>query len=83
MLFFFSFKQGSRSSSSACGSADVLEAMGVVIDLEPEVGAMNLNNRTPKSSFELISGFAPSSLEGGMTVRFCLLNSFSFENRPL
>lgn len=29
-------KQGSRSSSSACGSADVLEAMGVVIDLEPE-----------------------------------------------
>ncbi|KAL5544180.1 hypothetical protein UlMin_007964 [Ulmus minor] len=29
-------KQGSRSSSSACGSADVLEEMGVVIDLEPE-----------------------------------------------
>ncbi|XVE57162.1 hypothetical protein DITRI_Ditri04bG0069800 [Diplodiscus trichospermus] len=30
-------KQGNRSSSSACGSADVLEALGVVIDLDPEV----------------------------------------------
>lgn len=29
---------GNRSSSSACGSADVLEALGVAIDLEPEVG---------------------------------------------
>lgn len=29
-------KQGSRSSSSACGSADVLEELGVEIDLEPE-----------------------------------------------
>ncbi|KAL7191937.1 hypothetical protein ACSBR2_023919 [Camellia fascicularis] len=29
-------KQGNRSSSSACGSADVLEALGVVIDLDPE-----------------------------------------------
>nr|AFK40049.1 unknown [Lotus japonicus] len=29
-------KQGSRSSSSACGSADVLEALGVVIDLGPQ-----------------------------------------------
>jgi anthranilate phosphoribosyltransferase len=29
-------KHGSRSSSSACGSADVLEALGVVIDLGPE-----------------------------------------------
>ncbi|KAL1347278.1 hypothetical protein HN51_020753 [Arachis hypogaea] len=29
-------KQGSRSSSSECGSADVLEALGVVIDLGPE-----------------------------------------------
>lgn len=29
-------KQGNRSSSSACGSADVLEALGVIIDLEPE-----------------------------------------------
>lgn len=32
------FQQGNRSSSSACGSADVLEELGVVIDLEPEVG---------------------------------------------
>ena len=29
-------QQGNRSSSSACGSADVLEALGVVIDLGPE-----------------------------------------------
>lgn len=29
-------KQGNRSSSSACGSADVLEALGVCIDLGPE-----------------------------------------------
>ncbi|XP_065030773.1 anthranilate phosphoribosyltransferase, chloroplastic isoform X3 [Musa acuminata AAA Group] len=30
-------KQGNRSSSSACGSADVLEALGVNIELGPEV----------------------------------------------
>ncbi|KAL9337920.1 hypothetical protein Peur_069689 [Populus x canadensis] len=30
-------KQGNRSSSSACGSADVLEELGVVIDLDPEI----------------------------------------------
>ncbi|KAJ8557158.1 hypothetical protein K7X08_002783 [Anisodus acutangulus] len=29
-------KQGNRSSSSACGSADVLEALGVNIELKPE-----------------------------------------------
>ncbi|XP_062086049.1 calcium-dependent protein kinase 17-like [Humulus lupulus] len=29
-------KQGNRLSSSACGSADVLEELGIVIDLEPE-----------------------------------------------
>ncbi|XP_076952654.1 anthranilate phosphoribosyltransferase, chloroplastic-like [Bidens hawaiensis] len=29
-------KQGSRSSSSACGSADVLEELGVAIELDPE-----------------------------------------------
>ncbi|KAI4343741.1 hypothetical protein L6164_011052 [Bauhinia variegata] len=29
-------KQGNRSSSSACGSADVLEELGVIIDLDPE-----------------------------------------------
>ncbi|XP_009768649.1 anthranilate phosphoribosyltransferase, chloroplastic-like isoform X1 [Nicotiana sylvestris] len=29
-------KQGNRSSSSACGSADVLEALGVTIELKPD-----------------------------------------------
>ncbi|GJU92384.1 anthranilate phosphoribosyltransferase, chloroplastic-like protein [Tanacetum coccineum] len=29
-------KQGNRSSSSACGSADVLEELGVAIELDPE-----------------------------------------------
>ncbi|CAM8974972.1 unnamed protein product [Rhodiola kirilowii] len=29
-------KQGNRSSSSACGSADVLEALGVQINLDPQ-----------------------------------------------
>ncbi|KAL1812298.1 hypothetical protein DCAR_0624506 [Daucus carota subsp. sativus] len=29
-------KQGNRSSSSACGSADVLETLGVAIDLDPK-----------------------------------------------
>lgn len=35
-------QQGNRSSSSACGSADVLEALGVVIELEPEVSASKI-----------------------------------------
>ena len=35
----FELQQGNRSSSSACGSADVLEALGVIIDLDPEVSA--------------------------------------------
>ena len=38
-LIVLFLQQGSRSSSSACGSADVLEELGVVIDLGPEVNA--------------------------------------------
>ncbi len=40
MCFSLRFvQQGSRASSSACGSADVLEALGVNIELGPEVVA--------------------------------------------
>lgn len=40
----FELQQGNRSSSSACGSADVLEALGVTIDLDPEVSAAKALN---------------------------------------
>ena len=37
MLGLGCLQHGSRSSSSACGSADVLETLGVAVDLGPEV----------------------------------------------
>lgn len=41
MMLLCAFQQGNRASSSACGSADVLEALGVKIELGPEVERMN------------------------------------------
>lgn len=38
----FVFQQGNRSSSSACGSADVLEALDIVIELGPQVGSLDI-----------------------------------------
>lgn len=37
MLGLGCLQHGSRSSSSACGSADVLETLGVAVDLGPDV----------------------------------------------
>ncbi|XP_071903765.1 anthranilate phosphoribosyltransferase, chloroplastic isoform X1 [Coffea arabica] len=37
-------KQGNRSSSSACGSADVLEELGIAIELDPEVMCISTNS---------------------------------------
>jgi len=44
MVFARFLQQGNRSSSSACGSADVLEALGVNIELDPEVSTVILPN---------------------------------------
>jgi len=44
MVFAHFLQQGNRSSSSACGSADVLEALGVNIELDPEVSTVILPN---------------------------------------
>ncbi|XP_062103256.1 calcium-dependent protein kinase 1-like [Humulus lupulus] len=37
-------KQGNHSSSSACGSTDVLEELRIVIHLEPEVDVVDVDN---------------------------------------
>ena len=51
-FIIFLLQQGNRSSSSACGSADVLEALGVAIDLDPEVSAKYING-----NFRLVKNF--------------------------
>lgn len=52
-----SLQQGNRSSSSACGSADVLEALGVIIDLHPEV-SLTCGSRSFAAKFVVLDCFA-------------------------
>ncbi|TVU48542.1 hypothetical protein EJB05_08183 [Eragrostis curvula] len=53
-------KQGSRASSSACGSADVLEALGVNIELGPEWSATTYTD-LPRCVNEVGVGFMMSA----------------------
>ncbi len=52
-------KHGNRSVSSACGSADVLETLGVPIDLEPEAAALSIE--TNRFAFLLAPRYHPAT----------------------
>ncbi|RVW53091.1 Anthranilate phosphoribosyltransferase, chloroplastic [Vitis vinifera] len=49
-------KQGNRSSSSACGSADVLEALGIAIELDPQlaVGTLTVSRHLCKLELKIL-----------------------------
>ncbi len=51
-------KHGNRAVTSICGSADVLEALGVPIDLSPEQAAASL--RTHRFAFLAAAAFHPA-----------------------
>ncbi len=60
-------KHGNRAMTSACGSADVLEALGVATDLGPEEAAESL--RTDGFAFLFAQGYHPAMKHAGPTRR--------------
>jgi anthranilate phosphoribosyltransferase len=60
-------KHGNRAMTSACGSADVLEALGVATDLSPAEAAEAL--RTDGFAFLFAQGYHPAMKHAGPTRR--------------
>ena len=60
-------KHGNRAMTSACGSADVLEALGVATDLSPDEAAEAL--RTDGFAFLFAQGYHPAMKHAGPTRR--------------
>ncbi|MGD0248525.1 MAG: anthranilate phosphoribosyltransferase [Candidatus Limnocylindrales bacterium] len=60
-------KHGNRAMTSACGSADVLEALGVATDLSPAEAAEAL--RTDGFAFLFAPGYHPAMRHAGPTRR--------------
>jgi anthranilate phosphoribosyltransferase len=58
-------KHGNRAMTSACGSADVLEALGIAIDLGPAEAAEAL--RTDNFAFLFAPGYHPAMKHAGPT----------------
>ena len=60
-------KHGNRAMTSACGSADVLEALGIATDLSPEEAAESL--RANGFAFLFAQGYHPAMKHAGPTRR--------------
>ena len=58
-------KHGNRAMTSACGSADVLEALGIAIDLDPQEAAVAL--REYNFAFLFAQGYHPAMKHAGPT----------------
>jgi anthranilate phosphoribosyltransferase len=58
-------KHGNRAMTSACGSADVLEALGIAIDLDPQEAAAAL--REHNFAFLFAQGYHPAMKHAGPT----------------
>ena len=80
-------KHGARGASSKCGTADVLEELGVRLELTPEQGACTASTR-PGSGFCFAPAFhpafrfaAPSRREIGIPTVFNLLGPMANPGR--